>query len=291
MTSSGSWPALQHGSVRLGKCEGSRLVGGTRLVVFPRCLTPYKPKNTTSRDPYTPFELGPPLPAGTPLPLLPPFGKGQEARGPGSRGGSRLWLSRTAGGLAVGIPRAGSPQRAGTPCLSWSIGTRGCTERGIVARISGNLVWGETHPSSLTKKPLTRVSKQVPGAHGKRGLERDWRNVGEGLAKGWRRVGGFPCTLQFRNSRGARLETRVCDSMVTKFLKIVTTILAERIAKFGCGFFAYSWKILAFLLCNWSFFLLTVWSFFGLQLELFCKQWETASNKGLKEPQPKKLQL
>ena len=74
------------------------------------------------------------------------------------------------------------------------------------------------------KKPLTRVCKRVPGAHGKRGLGRGWqkrlakgwRKVGEGLAKGceglakgWRRVGGFPCTVQFRNSRGARLETLV----------------------------------------------------------------------------------
>ena len=74
----------------------------------------------------------------------------------------------------------------------------------------------------VTKKPLTRVSKRVPGAHGKRGLERGWqkglakgwRRAGEGLAKGWRRVSGFPCTLQFRNSRGARLETLVCDFMV-----------------------------------------------------------------------------
>ena len=72
------------------------------------------------------------------------------------------------------------------------------------------------------KKPLTRVSKPVPGAYGKRGLERGWqkrlakgwRGVGEWLAKGWRRVSGFPRTLQFRNSRGARLETLVCDSMV-----------------------------------------------------------------------------
>ena len=47
-----------------------------------------------------------------------------------------------------------------------------------------------------TKKPLTRVSKPVPGVHGKRGLERGWqkrlakgwRKVGEGWA-GWRRVG------------------------------------------------------------------------------------------------------
>ena len=48
-----------------------------------------------------------------------------------------------------------------------------------------------------TKKPLTRVSKPVPGAHGKRGLEggwrgvgrKGWRRVGKGLAQGWRRVG------------------------------------------------------------------------------------------------------
>ena len=45
-------------------------------------------------------------------------------------------------------------------------------------------------------------------------LAKDWQRVGEGLAKGWQRVGGFPCTLQFRNSLGARLETWVCDSMV-----------------------------------------------------------------------------
>ena len=40
-----------------------------------------------------------------------------------------------------------------------------------------------------------------------------WQRVGEGSAEGWRRVSGFPCTLQFRNSRGARLETLVCDSI------------------------------------------------------------------------------
>ena len=50
---------------------------------------------------------------------------------------------------------------------------------------------------TLSKKLLTRVSKRVPGAHGKRGLERGWqkrlakgwRKVGEGLAKGWHSVG------------------------------------------------------------------------------------------------------
>ena len=92
----------------------------------------------------------------------------------------------------------------------------------------------ELHPGAsdcvpelgFAKKPLTSVSKRVPAVHGKRGLERGWqkrlakgwRKVGEGLAtgklaKGWRRVSGFSCTLQFRNSRGARLETWVCDSM------------------------------------------------------------------------------
>ena len=41
-----------------------------------------------------------------------------------------------------------------------------------------------------SKKPLTRVSKRVPGIYGKRGLERGWpAKVGKGLAKGWRRVG------------------------------------------------------------------------------------------------------
>ena len=37
-----------------------------------------------------------------------------------------------------------------------------------------------------------------------KGLAKGWRRVGKGLAKGWQRVGGFPCTLQFCNSRGAR---------------------------------------------------------------------------------------
>ena len=71
----------------------------------------------------------------------------------------------------------------------------------------------EQEPKEL-KKPLTHVSKRVPGAHGKRGLEskglaKGWQRVSEGLAQGWRRVSGFPCTLQFRNSRGARVETWV----------------------------------------------------------------------------------
>ena len=93
-----------------GKMRGVPARWGTQLVVFPRCLTPYRPKNTTSRDPYPPSSRDPPPSA--------PLWEGQGARGPGSRGGPGSWLSRTVGGLAVGIPRAGSPQRAGTPCLS-----------------------------------------------------------------------------------------------------------------------------------------------------------------------------
>ena len=64
-------------------------------------------------------------------------------------------------------------------------------DRGRQLLHSGSLV------ESPPKKPLTCVSKRVPGAHGKRGLERawqkrlakGWRKVGEELAKGWRRVG------------------------------------------------------------------------------------------------------
>ena len=52
-------------------------------------------------------------------------------------------------------------------------------------------------PWLFPEKLLTRVSKRVPGAHRKRGLERSWqkrlakgwRKVGEGFAKGWHRVG------------------------------------------------------------------------------------------------------
>ena len=48
---------------------------------------------------------------------------------------------------------------------------------------------------SCIQKPLTRVSKQVPGVHGKKGLERGWqKRLAEGwrkLAKVWRRVGRF----------------------------------------------------------------------------------------------------
>ena len=54
-----------------------------------------------------------------------------------------------------------------------------------------------------TKKLLTCVSKAALGVHGRgawRGFGRKgWRRVGTGLAKGWERVGGFPCTLQLFN--------------------------------------------------------------------------------------------
>ena len=41
-------------------------------------------------------------------------------------------------------------------------------------------------------------------------LAKGWRRAGEGVAKGWQRV---PCTLQLCNSRNARVEERVRDSM------------------------------------------------------------------------------
>ena len=68
----------------IGKCEGSRLVGGTWLVVFPDVLTPYRLKNTTSRDPYPPWSRGTLLPAGNPLLHL--FGRG-NGQGVPARGG------------------------------------------------------------------------------------------------------------------------------------------------------------------------------------------------------------
>ena len=69
--------------------KGSRLVRGTRLVVFPRPNHSQFEK-ATSRDP---------LPSREPLPL------GVRAHGV---------LRPVRGSRSVGIPRAGSPQRAGT---------------------------------------------------------------------------------------------------------------------------------------------------------------------------------
>ena len=59
-------------------------------MVFQRCLTPYRPQNATSRDPYPPPSSRDPPSGRDPSPLLRLFGKEQGARGPGSRGGSRL---------------------------------------------------------------------------------------------------------------------------------------------------------------------------------------------------------
>ena len=47
-------------------------------------------------------------------------------------------------------------------------------------------VWEFPERRMSIKKPLTGVSKPVPGAHGKRGFERGWQKR---LTKGWRRVG------------------------------------------------------------------------------------------------------
>ena len=47
-----------------------------------------------------------------------------------------------------------------------------------------------------------------------KGLAQGSPRGGTRLAKGWHKVGGFPCTFQFCNSRGAGLEDRACDYMV-----------------------------------------------------------------------------
>ena len=65
-------------SVRRGK--GSRLVGGTRVVVFPRPNRPEFEK-AMSRDP---------LSSRDPLPLALPKEVQKGGRGPGRKGGSRL---------------------------------------------------------------------------------------------------------------------------------------------------------------------------------------------------------
>ena len=82
-------------------------------MVFPRFLTPHRPKNTTSRDPYPPSSRDPPFRHDPPPPA--PLWEGQGARGPGSRGGPGPWLSGTVSGLGVRIPRARSPQRGRDP--------------------------------------------------------------------------------------------------------------------------------------------------------------------------------
>ena len=95
--------------------KGSRLVGGTRLVVFPRPNRSQCEK-ATSRDP---------LSSRDPLPLA-PFKRGAGAGGGGGVPAGRGVPARRGVGVPargvlrsriVGIPRAGSPQRAGTPRL------------------------------------------------------------------------------------------------------------------------------------------------------------------------------
>ena len=58
-------------------------MGSSCYVGTPRFLTPYRPKNRTSWDPY-PLRAGTPLPAGTP-PLLHLFAGPCSRGGPGSR--------------------------------------------------------------------------------------------------------------------------------------------------------------------------------------------------------------
>ena len=82
-------------------------------MVFPRFSAPFWPKNTTSRDPYPPSSRDPP--SGRDPPPSAPLWEGARVRGPGLRGGPGSWLSRTVGGLAVGIPRARVPPTSRDP--------------------------------------------------------------------------------------------------------------------------------------------------------------------------------
>ena len=64
----------------MGKYEGSRLVGGDPARGIPTLLDPVQAEEHHEPGPLTPFEPGPPLPAGTTPPphlFLHVFGKGQ----------------------------------------------------------------------------------------------------------------------------------------------------------------------------------------------------------------------
>ena len=96
------------------------LAACTRLVVFPRFLTPYRPRNTTSRDfcppssrdPYPPRAPSGHDPYPRPLPHL--FGKGKLPARQGVPARGFLGCGRFGRGNAT----SRGPSRAGTPCLS-----------------------------------------------------------------------------------------------------------------------------------------------------------------------------
>ena len=74
----------------------------TRLVVFPRFVTPYRLEEHHEPEPLPPFELGPPLPAGTLPPLLHLFGKGERGKGSRLERGSRLVIFSNCGRFGRG---------------------------------------------------------------------------------------------------------------------------------------------------------------------------------------------
>ena len=94
----------------LGNCEGSRLVAGTRLVVFPRLLTPCRVKNTMAWDPY-------PLRARTSPPV--PLRLWDGARRPRLERESCLVPFPNCGWFGRGIATSQVPSQAGTPCLAY----------------------------------------------------------------------------------------------------------------------------------------------------------------------------
>ena len=126
------------GALSMRKCHRSRLVGGTRLVVFPRFLTPYRPKNTTSRDPYPPSSRDPPS-GRDPSPPSAPLRQG--ARGKGSRleRGSRLVAFSNCGRFGRGNTTSRVPPTSRDPLPLLSQGQ--CSESPIFSRSSSKITF------------------------------------------------------------------------------------------------------------------------------------------------------
>ena len=94
---------------QVGKCEG---LPARRGYPAHGPLDAFQPEEHHGPGP-PPQPESPSLPAGTA-----PLWEGERAIGPGSRAGPGSWLSRTVGGLGVGMPRAGTLLKPGPHCFS-----------------------------------------------------------------------------------------------------------------------------------------------------------------------------
>ena len=139
----------------MGKCEGSRLVGGTRLVVFPRFLTRTGRRTPRAGTP-TPLRAGTPPSSRPPPTLLHLFGKGQGARGPGSRGGSRLMAFSNCERFGRGNTTSRVPPTSRDPLLLQGFQTiqkpnlKGGTRKGL----SKTAFWTIVSPHDALSAPL-----------------------------------------------------------------------------------------------------------------------------------------